>query len=554
MRLASPLLTSHTVHWAENDPALPPLVKRFIEPLLEQGTSVTDAFAPVRHYGTQVATFLSLELEVNDEGDETLVAYAQGDTLSQYSDYLAVLRNFASTLVTRIYDANYRGDFPLEAEDSQALEQLSRYADYTGFAYRDGAGVVEVGRRQRASSVLQAHPLSDEQLAMLPTQSLIILTDPTESQQLTSIDPDLRTNGNWSTTPRALAGMVGLRSATILGPVHLTEHAFEAGEPFGSSRVDEAWLLSGQQDLYHEAYRRLRITIHRMRSDHANVLPYCFVGSGNTIIPVDWADDGRLARTLTAFQGSYSESVQNVSRKAAEWVRALFPEKADEIRMKAMQRWLSSRRQRTLARLRQEVQGASDNLAAHQRSFISALRELEEKQQQLAQAESLPDEMDPSELEGLDRLLKRGVLTDFRPGDTSDQFTFTTRELFAYDPRSDLWHKLGAYEVSVNMNPGYGNHVLNIRNVSGLRRDGYDSGMHHPHVFPSGNPCVGNFIELQTDLAMNRDWRTLIDATLAFLESVDVRDTAGRHIHNWPVADDEDQDRLNATHGPDRAA
>lgn len=549
MRLASPLLTSHTVHWAENDPALPPLVKRFIEPLLQGGQSPTDAFVWHRYYGTRVASFLRMELEVNDEGDEILVAYAQGDELGLYHNYLATLRSFTGSLAGRIHELNGEGSFPLEPEDSALLDQLSTFSPYVNFTVKDGAGVVEVWRQWSDRSVLQDHPLTAEQLAQLPAHNLIIFTDP-KAPQLLDGNSRLQFNEHESISAPQLATYVGRQSATILGPVHLTESSFEAGEPFGSSRVDEAWLEQGREGMHEVASRQHRITVNRMRSDHANVLPYCFVGNRCTIIPLDWSDEERLARTLTAFGGRQPESVQNTSRKAAEWVRALFSEKADEVRRAAMHRWLHSRRRITVERLQRSVEHATEVVAANQRAFIQALRELEGQQQQLAHALDLPDEVDPSELEGLDRLLKRGVLTDFRPGDTSDQFTFTTRELFAYDPRSGLWHKLGAYEVSVNMSPEYGQHVLNIRNVSGLRRDGYDSGMHHPHVFPSGNPCVGNFIELQTDLAMNRDWRTLIDATLAFLESVDVRDTAGKHIHNWPVADDEDQDRLNATHMP----
>lgn len=548
MRLTPPLLTRHVFHWSEEDgPALPSAVRRFIRHITANGSELSEAVFHPDWFDMRAAQDTRLELE-EINGAEALVAYAQRPTnATSYLTHLRQLRYIPTSIPGRI-GANERYDsrVPMGLTDEER-EQLAHLAAGRFSADAEG-GIFYAWDRAPSYQVLQVPPAHDPELfSNLRSDTLVLFTDPAESQRVSGRHSVQF--GDDGTRVTELVRNVLANRALVIGPLHFTDEALPAGEAYGSAQVDARWFELGSSDMHRHAYDAFNGSILRMRSDHDHVLPYSLQVGTIGYLPVDWRDEQRLNDTIRAYHGRQHEEHHHTSRKATEWVQARFASMRGELRLRSLSRWLVSRRRNALQTIERQISTASDMVGRRQRELVSALRDLETAQQQLQIAQLLPDEVDPGELQGLDRLMERGIITSFTPGDSSDQFSFTTRELYAYDPRSQLWHRLGAFQVTVNMGGGH-NSTMVISNISGLQRNGHSSSMHHPHVFRNGLPCVGSFVDVQTDLLINRDWRTLIDVTLAFLESVNVDDVAGQYITAWPLASDEMQDQLNNTHSP----
>lgn len=549
MRLASPLLTRHVVHWAEGDPAIPSVVQRYIRRITANGEDLSEAMLHPNWFVSNAQRYTRLALEQVGEV-EALVAYAQEpERAAIYRQHLLNLRLIPTRIPHRILaveGTSGRVSMGLTDEEREQLDLLSGITPSL-FADADD-GILQAWSQEPTYQVLQAHPpIDSSQLRDAFDSKLVMFLDPSESHRFNSLNQVINPGTDNNESPAELARYLGHREAVLLGPVHFTSETFPAGEAFGSAVVDTRWFEPGREDMHRMLSSSYTTAIFRMRSNHSNVLPYSMQSVSTIYVPVDWSDEQRLANTLQAYLGRVREPAQNASRKASEWVKALFKDKLQELRKAALERWLTSRRSTALANIQREVRSAAEQVDYHRQQLLSSVRSMEQVQARYEQAQLMPEGLDPSELEGLDRLLERGVLTDFIPGETSDQFTFTTRELYAHDPRSQLWHRLGSFLVSIDM---AGNrNAMTIHNNSNLQRDGYDRNMQHPHVFANGIACLGSFVEVQTDLLINRDWRTLIDVTLAYLESVNVGDPAGRHVNQWPIASDEMQDELNRTHG-----
>jgi len=137
-----------------------------------------------------------------------------------------------------------------------------------------------------------------------------------------------------------------------------------------------------------------------------------------------------------------------------------------------------------------------------------------------------------ADLTALKKYLDNGRLTKVTSTDRA--LTVTTSPLFVQDERSGAWHALGPMEIIINMDST----ALRFKRAEGGGVEAYNSGMQAPHVYRDGRSCPGNFNELQVDLFMNGDWMSLIDAGIAFLESANTEDAAGRYVHRWPFVKD----------------
>lgn len=101
--------------------------------------------------------------------------------------------------------------------------------------------------------------------------------------------------------------------------------------------------------------------------------------------------------------------------------------------------------------------------------------------------------------------------------------------IYATDPRSGALYEIGAFRLEINTKTG-GLFMFNTtRRVNGMRAK-----MHAPHVFPEGNPCMGNFQAIVTNLVAQREFSALVQMSIAYLESVNVSDGAGAFINRWP--------------------
>ena len=104
-----------------------------------------------------------------------------------------------------------------------------------------------------------------------------------------------------------------------------------------------------------------------------------------------------------------------------------------------------------------------------------------------------------------------------------------TDDLFCENPKTKLLHYLGKYNIKINMSQQYSQiQFLNLTRTIG--------GKHHPHVTSNGSACLGNFSEAMPQLVGRNEFAILITMAIKFLESVNVEDSWGSTIVNWPLA------------------
>lgn len=112
-----------------------------------------------------------------------------------------------------------------------------------------------------------------------------------------------------------------------------------------------------------------------------------------------------------------------------------------------------------------------------------------------------------------------------------DNLTVTTDVLYCQDPRSKKWHEIGAFNLVVDQNSS----EVRFYNLT-RQLNTYENGMHGPHLFPTGRACMGNMQEILPRLVANYEWSAAVEVAIAFVQSVNVDDSAGRHINAWPEA------------------
>lgn len=194
------------------------------------------------------------------------------------------------------------------------------------------------------------------------------------------------------------------------------------------------------------------------------------------------------------------------------------------------ERWLADRASASRNRVERNIYDTRRAFEQYIRDARSANLRLVELQATLDGLSNInPDHSE--ELKRLRNLLDGGVVTDIKFRD--ETVIFSTRTLYVQDDRTQAWHELGKYTVRVKMDDG----EIRFENLT-RRVDAYNSGMQHPHIWEDGTACAGNFADMRAHLMATNDWLTLIEVTIAFLESVNVSDPAGSHVHRWPFVED----------------
>ena len=159
-----------------------------------------------------------------------------------------------------------------------------------------------------------------------------------------------------------------------------------------------------------------------------------------------------------------------------------------------------------------------------QEQLVLKIREVNGLQRKLQQMENCR----PSAVEAygkeFDKLLEVPKIREVRVRDGVIQvFTDT---LYCVDTRSKKKHEIGHFRIEFNANGS-----VRWYNLARRVRD-----MQAPHVFNSGEACLGNMSEVIPELAANYEFAALAMVCIQFVESVNVDDQAGTHIDKWPVA------------------
>ncbi len=114
-----------------------------------------------------------------------------------------------------------------------------------------------------------------------------------------------------------------------------------------------------------------------------------------------------------------------------------------------------------------------------------------------------------------------------------DRLEIFTDTLYCVDPRSKLNHEIGKFKIRINARGRDGS--IRWYNLDRSIK-GYESRMQAPHVFPNGTPCLGSLEGVIPQYLAVYDFATLTQLAIAFIQSVNINDSAGAHIKRWPIA------------------
>jgi len=189
--------------------------------------------------------------------------------------------------------------------------------------------------------------------------------------------------------------------------------------------------------------------------------------------------------------------------------------------------WMESHTSSHLKKVRRkriEVSGDADYL---QRRLTVNLREIALLDAEIKTLENLSDK--PSVGYGLefDKIVRHSKVKAVRFEDGF--FHVLTDDLFIDNQRDGTFHHLGRFDISLSA--GGGLKFVNLTQTI----EGYSPNMHAPHVFEGGSACYGNLEEIIPSLIAAGEYASIIFMGIAFLESVDTQDAAGRYVNRWPV-------------------
>jgi hypothetical protein len=120
----------------------------------------------------------------------------------------------------------------------------------------------------------------------------------------------------------------------------------------------------------------------------------------------------------------------------------------------------------------------------------------------------------------------------------SYSFSVLTTELTCSHPVTRQTHRIGEFRITISFLPGRDapeqSQTVLWQNLS-RRIDGYQFAMHAPHVFPEGVACLGNMRQAYRTLVSQGEYYAAVCEAIRFIESVNIKDSAGRHLENWPT-------------------
>lgn len=105
----------------------------------------------------------------------------------------------------------------------------------------------------------------------------------------------------------------------------------------------------------------------------------------------------------------------------------------------------------------------------------------------------------------------------------------STDIITAINPATGKTHEIGKFKFIIDTELS----TVRLMNQTRLVH-GYRERMQAPHVFPDGRPCLGNLEVTIPSLVAAYEFSALAQILIAYIESVNLEDGAGRYIQRWP--------------------
>lgn len=180
-----------------------------------------------------------------------------------------------------------------------------------------------------------------------------------------------------------------------------------------------------------------------------------------------------------------------------------------------------------------QLQERAAELPKAQEAFGSTLRNLIAEQRDLTRLNGYPEQALGAEF---DAILAIKKVLDVEV--TKSRIIVKTDTLYCVDPRSGKKHEIGQFEISIRTSYDNDEQVVRWINKTRTVATPAQSTMHAPHVSANGAACMGNTKGTFPMLVEKREFASVVELAIAFVESVNVSDTWGQHITCWPVAYD----------------
>ncbi len=119
----------------------------------------------------------------------------------------------------------------------------------------------------------------------------------------------------------------------------------------------------------------------------------------------------------------------------------------------------------------------------------------------------------------------------------SERIIVTTKTLYCRDPRTDIVHKIGRFRIkfSTHYDPEKG-----IKSqIKWENLDGTVNGRYAPHIDSDEIACLGSAKKIFINLLSAQQYYPLILEAIRFVESVNVSDSWGEDIDDWPEEDED---------------
>ena len=177
-----------------------------------------------------------------------------------------------------------------------------------------------------------------------------------------------------------------------------------------------------------------------------------------------------------------------------------------------------------------KISQAKDNVDKYRKDLIRNIRVIEEESFLVENFESALSERKEVYGKEYDKLLELDKVIGVEV--SSRGIDVYTKNLYCIDPRTKNVHDIGEFRISIPIGSG---HI--IWNNLTRRVYGYSEGMHAPHVFKEGKACLGNAEQVLPDLIAKYQFSIIAMYAIQFIESVNVEDSAGSRITQWPVVE-----------------
>ncbi len=221
-------------------------------------------------------------------------------------------------------------------------------------------------------------------------------------------------------------------------------------------------------------------------------------------------------------------------------VAALLDQIREAERKKSREEWAracSKRFEVTVGDTRRKIKAARAAYEEAQREVVEQIRICDGQERKLEQLEATRPQIIERYAAEFDKLFDLPHITAVKVEDNVIS-VFTDR---IYVEQGGSTYDIGNFRIDIYTDGSNGGvRMFNLtRRVNGSKEK-----MHAPHVFPNGEPCLGNLKEAIPQYIGAYEYSVVAMLAIQYLQSVNVDDMAGKYIDSWPKVQKESKEEI----------